>query len=138
MHELFSHTADIGLRVKAPTLDELFADAALGLFTLIVGNIDSVKPAIEVPFALQGRTEEYDYLLFDWLSELLFIFDSRSLVLAKFNVYVDATGLHARAWGEPLDPAKHRLEHEVKAITYHGLKLERQADSWLAEVIVDI
>jgi SHS2 domain-containing protein len=42
------------------------------------------------------------------------------------------------AWGEPLDRARHVLEHEVKAITYHGLRVEKIADGWLAEVIVDI
>jgi SHS2 domain-containing protein len=46
--------------------------------------------------------------------------------------------LRAAAWGEPVDPARHELDHEVKAITYHGLKLERDGDGWLAEVIVDI
>ncbi len=47
-------------------------------------------------------------------------------------------GLEAAAWGEPMDPSRHELNHEVKAITYHGLKVEQTADGWLAEVIVDI
>jgi SHS2 domain-containing protein len=51
---------------------------------------------------------------------------------------VDEKGLTASAWGEAYDPKKHELGHEVKAITYHGLKVEHQDDGWLAEVIVDI
>ena len=47
-------------------------------------------------------------------------------------------GLEGEAWGEPMDPARHEPNHEVKAITYHGLKVEKTADGWLAEVIVDI
>ncbi len=47
-------------------------------------------------------------------------------------------GLTGVAWGEPLDHTRHELAHEVKAITYHGLRVERTADGWLAEVIVDI
>ena len=47
-------------------------------------------------------------------------------------------GLTARAWGEPLDRTRHDLQHEVKAITYHGLRVEPAPDGWLAEVIVDI
>ena len=43
-------------------------------------------------------------------------------------------GLSGTAWGEPLDPARHALDHEVKAITYHGLRVEQTADGWLAEV----
>jgi SHS2 domain-containing protein len=138
MHETFAHTADIGLRMRAATLDDLFADAAAGLFTLIVTNLDEVQPRETVNFSLTGTAREYDYLLFDWLNELLFTFDSRRLVLAKFDVHVTPTGVQATAWGEPLDPSRHRLDHEVKAITYHGLKVEQHTDGWLAEVIVDI
>ena len=79
-----------------------------------------------------------EYLLFDWLRELLYRFDSRHLLLGRFAVRVTAAGLDGEAWGEPLDPARHALAHEVKAITYHGLKVEQTADGWLAEVIVDI
>jgi SHS2 domain-containing protein len=59
-------------------------------------------------------------------------------VLAEFTVHLSEKGLSATARGEPLDAARHVLAHEVKAITYHGLKLERCGEQWLAEVIVDI
>ena len=55
-----------------------------------------------------------------------------------FGVEVGADGLRATAWGEPVDRARHELSHEVKAITYHGLRVEKTPDGWLAEVIVDI
>jgi SHS2 domain-containing protein len=138
MYEVFAHTADVGLRIRAPSLDSLFADAALGLFSLIVSNIDQVKLRDQIQITLPCRDNEYDYLLFDWLNELLYTFDSRQIVLAKFDVHVAPAQLHATAWGEPLDPKQHRLDHEVKAITYHELKVVRDADEWLAEVIVDI
>jgi SHS2 domain-containing protein len=51
--------------------------------------------------------------------------------------FTDA-GLSGSAWGEPLDRERHQLEHEVKAITYHALRVDKTADGWLAEVIVDI
>jgi SHS2 domain-containing protein len=60
-------------------------------------------------------------------------------VFGRFEVRVRDDGLSGTAWGEPLDPARHVLLHEVKAITYHELKVEPTPDSgWLAEVIVDI
>ena len=56
-----------------------------------------------------------------------------------FDVRLDARRLTATAWGEPIDTARHQLDMEVKAITYHGLKVEpQQSGGWLAEVIVDI
>jgi SHS2 domain-containing protein len=53
-------------------------------------------------------------------------------------VKLDDAGLSATARGEPWDPDRHELDHEVKAITYHGLKVEQEAGGWLAELIVDI
>jgi SHS2 domain-containing protein len=136
MFEVFEHTADLGLRVRAADVDSLFAEAGRGLFALIVEDLTTVRPLRQVTFHLQGQDREY--LLFDWLNELLFTFDASHLLLAEFTVRLDANGLEAEARGEPLDPARHHLDHEVKAITYHGLKVKPTADGWLAEVIVDI
>jgi SHS2 domain-containing protein len=79
-----------------------------------------------------------DFLLVDWLNELLFAFDSQKLLLCRFRVVCDENRLDATAEGEVFDAKRHHLEHEVKAITYHGLKVERSGNVWLAEVIVDI
>jgi SHS2 domain-containing protein len=136
MHEYFEHTADLGLRVTAPTLRQLFAEAAAGLVGMIVENLDAVQPLRTVEIKIEGTDREY--LLFDWLSEVLFKFESEHLVLAKFDVIVNDSGLAATCQGEPLDRDRHQLGHEVKAITYHGLKVEQTSDGWLAEVIVDI
>lgn len=136
MYEIFEHTADLGLRVWAGSLDELFADAARGLFAVMVANIDVVELVQEETFQLSGSNRED--LLHDWLSELLYVFYTRRLVLAEFRVHVDAAGLSATARGEPLDPRRHEIGGEVKAITWHGLKVEQLADGWRAEVIVDV
>ena len=135
MYEVFEHTADLGLRVRGSTPEELFVDAATGLFATIV-DLAGVRPAQERAFHVEGT--ERDYLLFDWLNELLYTFDSEHLLFCEFDVWFDDTGLTGRARGEPLDAARHELDHEVKAITYHGLKVQQQGDQWLAEVIVDI
>lgn len=134
--ETFEHTADLGLRVWAADLNALFADAGRGLFSLIVPDLESVRTTQPVTFELAG--DGADFLLFDWLNELLYTFEVRHLLLCQFDVEVSDAGLTATARGEPLDPQRHVLDHEVKAITYHGLKLERLANLWRAEVIVDI
>jgi SHS2 domain-containing protein len=136
MYETFEHTADLGLRVRAPDLDTLFAEAGQALFSAIVEDLGTVRPLQRIDVRLAG--EEREYLLFDWLKELLYHWDAGHLLFGRFEVKVSDTGLAGSAWGEPLDPARHNLEHEVKAITYHGLRVEQTADGWLAEVIVDI
>lgn len=135
-YETFEHTADLGLRVRADDLNALFADAARGLFSMIVPDLDSVRPSESVSIAVEGDVS--DLLLFDWLNELLYTYEVRRLLLCQFEVEFGPSGLVATAKGEPIDPARHALDHEVKAITYHGLKLEQQDGRWLAEVIVDI
>ena len=136
MYETFDHTADLGLRVRAADLPTLLAEAARGLTAMIVADLNTVRPDKKVSFRVEGDAP--DYLLFDWLNELLFAFESERMLYSRFEVRVDAGGLWADAWGEPLDLARHPLEHEVKAITYHRLVVEEQADGWFAEVIVDI
>jgi protein archease len=136
MFETFEHTADLGLRIRAADLDTLFAEAAEGLFSVIVEDLSTVRPLQPVEVRLEG--DDLAYLLFDWLKELLYRFDAQHWLFGKFEVKVSDAGLKATAWGEPLDCSRHVLEHEVKAITYHGLRVERVGDQWLAEVIVDI
>ena len=136
MYEFFEHTADIGIRVRAATLEQLLAEAARGMFSLMVANLDAVQPVQEISLAVAAA--EPDDLLRDWLSALLFSFDTRRIVLAEFHVQLHAGGLVATACGEPLDADRHQLAMEVKAVTYHGLKVCREGDGWLAEVILDI
>jgi SHS2 domain-containing protein len=136
MFEIFEHTADIGLRIRATDRPTLFAEAAKGLFSLLTANPDAIRCVQAVDFAIPGQ--EDDYLLFDWLSELLFTFETKRLLFARFDVQLDETGLRAACHGEPIDVNRHEMDHEVKAITYHELKVEHAGHDWLAEVIVDI
>ena len=136
MYETFEHTADLGLRIRAADLDTLFNEAAQCLFSAVVEDLGSVRPAQRIDVDLRG--DDREYLLFDWLKELLYHFDAEHLLLGRFEVHVRPDGLSATAWGEPLDRARHVLDHEVKAVTYHGLRVEQVGDQWEAEVIVDI
>lgn len=136
MHETFEHTADLGLRVRAPDLDTLFAEAAEALFAAIVEDLSAVQFQQQRDVQLTG--DDHTYLLFDWLNELLYLFEIERLVFGRFKVQVTDKGLTGTAWGEPFDPARHQPGHEVKAITYHALRVEPAAEGWLAEVIVDI
>lgn len=136
MYEVFEHTADVGIRVRASSLEALLVDAARGLFSLIVTNLDQVKPVQEKTIRIEAG--EPDYLLFDWLNELLYTFEVDQLLLSEFSLRVDPQGLTAICRGEPMQLDLHEMDHEVKAITYHGLTVQHEADQWMAEVIVDI
>jgi SHS2 domain-containing protein len=117
-------------------LPALFCEAARGLFSIIVADPNDIVSRQQERIEIAGQRR--DELFFDWLNELLYLFESRRLLLAEFEVEIDAAGLRGVVRGEPWDPQRHPLEHEVKAITYHDLKVEPTAGGWLAEVIVDI
>jgi SHS2 domain-containing protein len=136
MYETFDHTADLGLRIQAAELGTLFAEAGLALESVLIEEIPTVAPVQRKEIYLPA--DDLEYLLFDWLKALLNLFELDHLLLCRFEVKIDAAGLTASAWGETYDPDRHELAHEVKAITYHDLKVQQTDDGWLAEVIVDI
>ncbi|NQU21323.1 MAG: archease [Candidatus Nealsonbacteria bacterium] len=135
MYETFEHTADLGLRIRAGDLPELFAEAARALFAVIVADCRQIRPAQPMTFELEA--DRHDDLLRDWLGELLYTFHAEHLLLTGFNVTLDGTRLTATAGAESIDPSRHEIEVELKAVTYHGLKVEQTDDGWLAEVIID-
>jgi SHS2 domain-containing protein len=136
MYETFEHTADLGLRIRAGDLNTLFAEAGRALFSVIVENPEAIRPAEEMPITI--RVNDVEELLHDWLTELLFTFHVSRRLLAKFDVNINANNLSAVAHGEKIDPQRHEINFEIKAITWHGLKVEQTPDGWMAEVIVDI
>jgi SHS2 domain-containing protein len=136
MYELFEHTADLGLRIRATSLTALFEDAARCLVCAMVDNPEAIQPLQSDTVAIAGTDREY--LLFDWLRELLLRMEDQQTLYSAFEVEILPEGLQAKIAGEPIDPDRHHLSREVKAITYHELKVVRDGEDWLAEVIVDI
>ena len=142
--QVFDHTADLGLRVEAPSREALFEEAGRAFTALIVEEPDTAVWELERLDVALTAADPAD-LLFDWLHALLVAFEVRHLLLVRFAVELfeldEGEGnLHLRgsAWGEPVDPARHRLVREVKAITYHGLWLRPDGAGWAAEAIVDV
>ncbi len=136
--EVFDHTADLGLRIEAGDLSDLFRTAAEGLFDVVTAGRSTIEARDEEPVALTADSPEL--LLVEWLNELIFRVETRHALYARFDVEVadDGRSLQGAIAGEPIDPDRHVLDHEVKAATHHGLTMERTADGWRAEVIVDI
>lgn len=136
--ETFDHTADVGLRIEAESLDDLFRTAAEGLFDYVVANRDAVRPESNEDVEL--RADSTADLLLAWLGELIFRCETRHRLYSRFDVRLDpdGLGLHATIAGEPIDRVRHELDHEVKAVTHHGASLEERGGRWRAELILDI
>ncbi|MCP3981266.1 MAG: archease [bacterium] len=136
MYRFFDHTADLGLEVTAPDLGELFRDAAQGLVAMIVER--PPRTGAGEPWIVHLENERDDFLLFDWLNELLFRFETRHELPAQIEVAVENGRLDARVLCAAVNAERDRPLREVKAITYHELSVRRCAAGWSARVIVDI
>jgi len=136
--ETFDHTADVGLRIAADDLDDLFRTAAQGVFDYIVTNREDVR--VEATEAVELHEDSPADLLVAWLNELIFRCETTHRLYTQFDVHVAEDGLDLTATvdGEPIDRGRHILDHEVKAVTHHGLTLRREAQGWVAELILDI
>jgi SHS2 domain-containing protein len=137
-HTYFDHTADIGAAVWAPTLRGLFAEASMALNRLIC-DPRSVRPRQGSLVEVAGSSLED--LLVRWLSEILFLHETRRLVFTACTLQqVDRRILRARgtARGETCDPRRHRLLREVKAVTYHQIALTRSRGVWRVRIVFDV
>jgi SHS2 domain-containing protein len=126
----------MGLRCKAPTLEGLFECAARGMFE-IIASLDDIRPTESVPVSLEAANLEE--LFVGWLEELLYIWESKRILLSKFTVSsVQPRSLEGEAAGEAYDPKRHELQSEIKAATYHDLQIEQKGDGWEVQVIFDL
>ena len=136
MYEIFDHTADLGLRVQAATYEDLCSEAAQGLAEVIAGDLTAIQPAVAETLLVVG--DDPTWLLVDLLSELLAAFELRRMLFVDCRVSRTETGLQADCRGERFDPARHRLAHEVKAITQYELRVVETEVGWEATLILDI
>lgn len=132
--ELIEHTADMGLKAYGETLSGAFANAALGMFSLIaeLKNVrETESRRVEV------KADDVEGLLFEWLNSLLYYFDVDMLLFSRFDIIeFEETHLAAVCYGEPYDASRHRLRMGVKSATYHQLEVDREKNSVL--VIFDV
>jgi SHS2 domain-containing protein len=134
--EILDHTADVGIIAYGKDVEELFCNAALGLFSLIT-EPESVNEKLH--FDLEVSSEDRDSLLVEWLNELIYLFDVRNILFNRFDIRsLTRNQLKATCYGEGFDPMKHIIKTGVKAATYHMLKLDNDGDEYKAQIIFDI
>jgi SHS2 domain-containing protein len=138
-YRVIDHTADLGLDIEAVDLGDLFAEAARG-FANCITRIGRVEVRRQV--SVNVISDDLGSLLVDFLSELLYLFETEGLLFSTVDARVAE---HPRGWeieasvgGEVFDTGRHPLKVPIKAITYHQLHLTRSDDGWTARVIFDI
>jgi len=132
--------ADFAVEVTAGSLSELFHEAAVAIQSLQF-DLSRIEPKTEREIKLEGYTGPKE-LLYDFLTEVIFYKDSEALALGQFEVDLQEQdskfSLKVKLRGERIDPRKHGLESDVKAITRHRFELKKEKGEWKAVIVVDV
>ena len=130
------HTADAGIAVEASDLARLFERAAWGMF-FIATDVAAVRPTQTTRISIDAPDREA--LLVRWLSELNYRHVTEHRIFSEFRVTaLGKRHLEVDVSGEIFDPARHTIFTEIKAVTFHDLKLERDSRGWKAQIIFDL
>ena len=135
------HTADIQVESWGPSLEEAFSQTALSLMTIISPNLGFVNPKVEKKIKI--KAEDKKALLFDFLSEFLYLFDVEELIFSKIivksiNQVNDQYEINALVKGEKFDKSRHEIGTEVKAVTYSFMTIEEKEDNIKIRIVFDI
>jgi SHS2 domain-containing protein len=136
-YEPLEHTAEAGIVARGATLAEAFANAAEGMYDLLVDLNDiELRETREVALERDGL----EALLTDWLLELVFLTETEGLIFRRFEIEeLSEARLRARVWGERFDPQRHRSHNVmVKAVTRHLLDIGREDSGYRVQVLFDI
>jgi SHS2 domain-containing protein len=135
-YEPFSHPSDIGLSVFGDTLEQLYENAAYGLFDTLC-NLEKVKENSKVEVNVNGDDKEG--LLVNFLNELLYLQAVKGWLFRSFkiNKFVN-NSIQAVAWGEPYQANNHEIYREIKCATYHNLKIRQEDGLWRVDIVFDV
>jgi SHS2 domain-containing protein len=135
-YKTFNHTADLGVEISGADPHQLFAHAGTTLFHLISGG-GAVEESAALPVTVEGSG--YEDLMMNWLRELLYLHQVKGYLLATFTIHeMDDSHLRATVGGERFDAHRHALLREIKAVTYHQLRVKREQAGWTARIVFDI
>lgn len=133
--ETFEHKADMGIRGYGQTAEEAFENGAKALFSVMV-DVESIEGKERRD--IHCSADDLEILFVEWLNVLLSVADSEGLVFSRFEVKIDGGNLTGWAMGEELRYEKHKPVVEVKAATYHMLRVEKVKDGYVAQCVVDV
>jgi len=134
-YEILEHTADIRIRVFGKSSSDLFVNAAYAIFDILADKICSDKPQVRA--LILQEAEDIEELFINWLNELLSLSASKEVIFSEFKINkLDNTSLEIECLGSPI--AAYKINTEIKAATYHGLKIKESNRGWETEVVFDV
>lgn len=135
-YRFLEHTGDVFLEASGDTLGDALASAGQALFAVMV-DLRGVR--IRAWVDVEVHSADAEGLMVEWLQELLYQWETTGLLFRRIEVTeATETTLRARCGGEPVDPARHRLKAQVKAVTYHQARVARAGRGWRIRAVLDL
>ncbi|MEO0123336.1 MAG: archease [candidate division WOR-3 bacterium] len=134
-YKYLNHTADLGVEIKAKSMEELFINAAQAIFeTQIKGRILK-KENLEFKI----KSISFEELLIEWCRELLYNFSVKGFIPAEYAIEINQNyELNAQLKGDIFDKNRHQIKLEIKNATYHSLNIQKINDHYQARIIFDV
>ena len=130
------HTADVGIEVTADSEKQLFEHAAYGMFEILT-SVEKVRPVEAVSLAVEG--DDREALLVHWLSELNYVHQVERMLFCNFEIAsIEGNQLKATVYGEKIDLTRHTIHSEIKAVTFHDMKIRQRGNEWCVQIIFDM
>lgn len=132
-YRFIDHTADIAFEVYGKNISELLENSAYAFYEAFVytERLEKSKQRI-----VEVEAEDEDLLLYRWLNELLFLFETE--FFAGKEIRVEVENLKARGTIIGGKFSRGEVKVEPKAITMHKFGIRRERDGLVAFVVVDI
>jgi SHS2 domain-containing protein len=135
-YAVLEHTADIGIRVKGKDLKDLFKNAGLAIFR-ISARKQFTKSKTHTSISIKQKADNLEESFINWLNELLSLSSAKGLIFHDIRINkLEGNSLEAVAVGS--DISNYKVHTEIKAATYHELKINQDLSGWQAEVIFDV
>ena len=137
-YEMLDAGSDAGIMASSFTLEGVFRDMALGMYSMAADPGDVKSSEVE---RVEVQSHSLEGLLVAWLNELVYLLDTRGFIASRVEITsLDPEGfrLIAVLGGESLDTGRHGHGLLIKAATYHDLRIEKEDGRWSAQVMLDI
>jgi SHS2 domain-containing protein len=135
LYRFIDHTADLGIVVRGKDPKRLFRNAARALVDIVVGS-KVVRPQATRIIDVKG--DDWPDLMVNWLREILYLWNGEAYLVNDVHMMdLSEKGLRAEVALEAYQPDIHAIKTEVKAVTYHQIKVGPTNGEWEAQIIFD-
>ncbi len=143
-YKYIDHPSDIGLEFYGDSLEELFENAAAGMFSIMC-DLKLIRPVRKSKIKISEKNADYEDLLISWLEKLLYRYEVNNILYSEFKVNRiekknGGSILEAEIGGEKINPGKHKIKTAIKAPTYHTLEIKKEGSNhnWKGRIIFDV